>query len=452
MEITFKNEEGCRKVYDVSAPWEEIEPRYATVAHTLRSRAHIPGFRPGKAPESVLRSRFRKEIREEVLEHLLEDAAKAMVEQHHLQPVVEPYASSIHLDEGQPFTCELTAEQAPEIPEVDAVGLAIEVPRIEVTDKQVDEAVESLRQRAAVMRPLETPAEEGDYAVVMLHRKGQSKGVEKFFRALAASDQAIEKVLGGKKAGDEFDLTVDEDEHDAAKEDGNEHDHAHDHAHMTPGEYTIKVTKVVRREVPEANDDLAKDLGAESFEVLKAKVREDMEARVQADLKGMKEDRLIEAILEKHSFSVPPTLVERQLRRDLEEFAEGLAGQGLKLDQAGIDWEKMAVARRPIAERKVAAYYLLESVAKRLGMEATEADISAYFEGKTAGTKITAEQFRAHTEKEDQMGMVKTLITHNKALDLLLSQASVTLTAGANTAQEAQHGVDPDSRGADEPR
>jgi trigger factor len=450
MEITFKNEEGCRKVYDVSAPWEEIEPRYAAVARTLRSRAHIPGFRPGKAPETVLRSRYRKEIREEVLEHLLEDAAKAMVDQYKVEPVVEPYASAIHLEEGQPFTCELTAELAPLVPDADAVGLSIEVPRIEVTDKQVDDAVESLRQRAAVMRPLETPAEEGDYAVVMLHRKGQSKGVEKFFRALAASDQPIEKVLGGKKAGEEFDLAVAEEDGGEAKEEG--HHEGHDHAHMASGEYTIKVTKVVRREVPEPNDDFAKDLGAESMDALKAKVRADMEARVNADLRGMKEDRLIEAMLEKHPLPVPPTLVERQLRRDLEEFAEGLAEQGLKLDQAGIDWEKMAVARRPIAERKVAAYYLLESVAKKQGLDATEADISAYFEGKTAGTKITAEQFRAHAEKEDQMGMVKTLITHNKAVDLLLSQASVTLTEGANTAQEAQHGVDSNSRGADEPR
>lgn len=443
MEITFKNEEGCKKSYGVSAPWAEVEPRFASVARTLRGKVRVPGFRHGHVPEEVLRSRFRKEIREEVLEQLLHDAAQAMVEQHGVKPVVEPYASAIHLEEGQPFTCELSAEETPVVPELDAAGVTLEIPRVEVEAGQVDQALEGLRQRAALMKPVEGPAQQGDYAVTTLQRKGQSKGVERFFAALPESDHPAEKALMGKQPGDVLELTVEGTEGEEAH--GHEgHEHAHDHEddhegaerHLAPGHYVITVNKVVRREVPELNDDFAKDLGAESLDALRTKVHQDMEARLQADLQTMKEEKLVEALLAKAPFAVPPTLVERQLGHDLEELAEGLARQGVHPGKAGIDWDKMAESRRPMSERRVASYYLLESMAQRRGVEATEEDLKAYFDQKAAGTRVTAAQLRAHAEKEDQLGSIRTLIRHKKALDLLLSQASVTFTEGKSAAQE----------------
>jgi len=454
MEIKLKQSEGCKKTFEVSAPWAEVEPRFAAVARTIRGQARVPGFRPGHVPESVLRSRFRKEIREEVLEQFLKDAAQTMVKDHGLKPVVEPYAAAIQLEEGEPFTCELAAEEAPEVPEADSKGVTIEIPKLAVQDEQVERALEGLRQRAAVMKPVEGPAQEGDYAVTTLQRKGQSKGMERFFAALPQSDHPAEKALMGRRPGDVVEVTVTEaapgDDHEGHDHDDHDHEsHGHDHSghdhghegaerqHLAPGDYVITVNKVMRREVPDLNDDMAKDLGAENLASLRTKVRQDIEARLSADLGAMKEEKLLEALLAKTPFPVPPTLVERQLGHDLEELAEGLARQGVHPAKAGIDWDKMAESRRPIAERRVAGYYLMDAVAKRHGIEATEEDLKRYFEQKTAGTRVTAAQFRAHAEKEDQLDSVKTAIRHKKALDLLLSQASVTLAEGKSAAQEA---------------
>ena len=448
MEIKFKSEEGCRKSYEVSAPWEEVQPRFASVVRGLRGQIRVPGFRPGKAPDSVVLSRFKREIREEVLEHLLEDTAKSLVEKYALKPAVEPYATQIHLEEGEPFSCEIHAEEAPDVPPLDAKGVAVEIPRIDVSEEQVDKALESLRERAAVMKPVEK-AEEGDYAVVNVQRKGQAKGIERLFRAQPASDHPAEKALLGKAVGDTFDLSVPHEEgherHDHGPEEGG-------HVHLAPGEYAVAVSRLMRREVPALNDDLAKDLGADGLADLRSKVRQDIEARVQAEMRGIQEDRVVEALLARSPFPVPPTLVERQLRSDLEDLAEGLARQGLDLEKSGLDWEKMAESRRPLAQRKVSTYYLLSSVARNNGLEAADSEVNAYFEHKAAGTKTTAPQLRAHAEKEGQVDMVKTLIAHKKALDLLLSQASVTFTEGKAATPEAPDGSHPDRGGADEPR
>jgi trigger factor len=449
MDIEFKSEEGCRKSYTVTAPWEEVQPRFASVVRSLRGQIRLPGFRPGKAPDSVVLSRFKKEIREEVLEHLLEDTAKALVDKFSLKPVVEPYATRIHLEEGETFSCEIHAEEAPDVPPLDAKGVVVEIPRIDVSNEQVEKAVESLRERAAVMKPVEK-AEEGDYAVVNVQRKGQAKGLERLFRAQGDHGLPEEKALLGRTAGETFDLAVAE-----GAEEG--HDHAHGagesgHQHLAPGEYVITVNRLMRREVPALNDELAKDLGADSLQDLRSRVRQDIEARVQAEMRAVQEDRVIEALLARSPFPVPPTLVERQLRSDLEDLAEGLARQGLDLERSGLDWEKMAESRRPLAQRKVGTYYLLSSVARGNGLQAADAEVDAYFEQKAAGTKATAQQLRAHAEKEGQLDMVKTLITHKKALDLLLSQASVTFTEGKAATPEAPDGSHPDRGGADEPR
>ncbi len=451
MDVAFKNQEGCKRTYVVTAPWSEVEPHFDEVTKTLRSRVRLPGFRPGKAPGNMVRARFRKEIREEVLEHLLPEAAKSMVEKFDIKPVVEPYAEAVELKEGEPFTCELSAEVAPEIPDITAEGIEIESPPADVDEKRVADVLESLRQRGAVMKPLEDPASEGDYAVVSMTRKGQTKPQEQFLGAIADSEHPAEKMLVGKQVGDEFDLTVDEPSTGEGEE--KEHEHkGYSHAHLAPGEYHFKVDKVVRREVPELNDEFAKDLGADDMEALTAKVRQDIEARVAQEVRAIQEDRLIEAILAKYEIDAPATLVERQLREDVQEIAGDMARQGVDLNNPNINWEEVAKSRRIIARRKVAAYYLLSEVARKAGLEAGDGDVTEYFEARAGEAGVSADKLKAGYRKEGRLESVKTLITHKKALDLLLSQASVKLTEGKSDKQEDVNAPDSDSSGADESR
>jgi trigger factor len=430
MDITLKREDGCQKTYEVKAPWEEIAPRFDTVTRTLAGQVRLPGFRGGKAPLPMVRSQFRKAIREEVMEHLLQDAAGETLKKFELKPVVEPYAGTLELEDGKPFSVEITVEVAPEIPEVSAQGLALECPKLDVTEEQILKTLEGIRERAAVMKPIEGAGEEGDFAVVDLHRKGASKGFERFFGVLPKSDNPVEQALLGKKPGEAFELAVAEDH-------GHEGGEEHGHAHLAAGDYTVTVTKVMRREVPELGEDLAKELGAESLEDLKAKVRGDLEARARSEMRSVQEDKLIEGLAAKYPFPVPPTQVDRQIQSDLEDFAESLSRQGLDLNHAKLDWGKMAESRRPIAAKKVAAYYLLDAVARQKDLTATDAEVDDYFARQAQGSRLSPDALKAQAAKDDRLGIVKAIIAHRKAADLLLSQASVTFTEGKTPTQEA---------------
>lgn len=429
MEITLKSEEGCQRIYEVKAPWDEIAPRFDAVTRTLSSQVRMPGFRSGKAPVTMVRSRFKKEIREEVLEKLLQDSAKETLAKFAVDPVVEPYAAAVTLEDGKPFSAEISLEVAPEVPELSAAGISIECPRLEVSEEQIDRALEGIRERASFMKPLEGAAEEGDFAMVVLTRKGQAKGLERFFGALPKSDHPVEQALLGKKTGDEFELQVEAQAGHEGCEDPN-------HRHLAPGEYSVKVQRVARREIPELNDDLAKDVGAENLEDLKAKMREDLAVRAQGEMRAHQENKLIEALAVKYPFPVPVTQVDRQVRSDLEDLAEGLSRQGLDVAKADIDWVKMADSRRPEAQKKVIAFYMLDAVARRRSLEASDAEVDEYLAHQAKGTRLSAEALKDQAVKDGRLDMVKAIIAHRKAADLLLSEASVTFTEGKAATQE----------------
>ncbi|MGC8762520.1 MAG: trigger factor [Acidobacteriota bacterium] len=425
MEITEKAREGCQRTFTVTMEWERVAPHYEGVVKAVRGQARLPGFRPGKAPAALVKARFAAEIREEVLERILPEAAQETLKQFSLDPVVEPRAAETHLEEGQPFTCELKVEVAPEFPEVTASGLEISSPKPEVKEEQVEKVLASLRERAAVMKPVEEAAE-GDYLVLSQKRAGQEKEQEVFHRALPQSDHPVERVLAGKKAGETFQLEV---EPPATEEERKK-------APLAPGRYTFTVTKVVRREVPPLSDDFAKDLGAESLEALRARIREDLTAQVQREVKGFQENRLLESLLEKYPVPLPPTLVERQLREDLAELAEEWEREGMGAMVQKVDWKEIADSRRPIAQRKVGAYFLLRQMADRKGLAATEEDVDAYFTELAAGSRLTPETLKARFAKEERLDEVRDLIARKKALDLLLREASVRLVEGKPSPEE----------------
>lgn len=440
MESALKQENGCRRVYTVTCPWDELRPHYDHVLKEIRSHARVPGFRPGKAPEAMLKTRFRKEIRDELLEHFLPEAARELVKVHDLAPVVEPYAAEIRLEEGEPFRCELAVELAPQVPALDLSALAVECVRRDVAPDEVERVLDGLRERAAVMRPVEGAASEGDFAVVQFRRKGQSKGQEKFFQASSASPHPVERALVGRAAGETLAVHVEPAAEGEAK------------SPLAPGDYAVAVTRLVHREVPELGDELAKDLGADSLAALREKVASDLRARTEAAMRGEQRDKVVDLLVERHPFAVPPTLVDRQVREELEQFAESLARQGVNLEKADIRWDELAASQRPAAERRVRAYYLVDAVVKSEKIEVSDADLEAALEERARAAGASAAALRARYAKEGALDTLRKSLAHGRALDFLLARASVALvdappaTPGGPDAPHSHGG------GADQPR
>lgn len=456
MKASLKETKGCVRTFVVKAPWSEIQERHDEIIDKLRSGARLPGFRAGKAPAGLIKGRFKKEIREELIDGILPDAADAVFKLEEMDTVVQPAADKVQIAEGEDFSCEIVVQVAPEVEDCDAKDITIESPRGEVTDEQVAQVLENLRQKAAVIKPIEGEAGEGDYVSLTMTRAGGSKGQERILMASGSSEDPVGRQLPGKKPGDTFELAIEEPEGGGAeKHDHDDHDHAHDHHHhdhakLAPGEYSFSVDKVMKREVPEISDDLAKDLGTDNLEDLKQKIREDLKKDVAGKIRQMKEDQLVEALLEKHPFDVPPGLVDRQLRSDLETFASHIASQGMDPAKAGINWQEAAESGKASAEKKVAAFFLLDKVAASNNMEAEKEDVDRYIEDMAAASGAEPGVVRAKYEKENAMESIRTTIRHRKAMDLLLSQASIKIMEEKAEKKEDKNGADTDSSRTDQ--
>jgi len=193
--------------------------------------------------------------------------------------------------------------------------------------------------------------------------------------------------------------------------------------------YTVTVKSLTRRVLPELDDEFAKDLGEfETLEALRARVREDLEheARHSAE-RDMRAD-LMKQLAARVPFEVPPSLVERELDRRLEDFARRLIEQKIDPRQAGIDWDAFRESQREVARDAVAGAIYLDEVARRERLDATPDEIEQEVGRWAERSGRTPAAVRAALEKEGGMSRVSAGLRREKSIDFLMARATLTVT------------------------
>ena len=168
IQITPKKSEGAERLLEISVPASEVAEAEEKAARRYASRVRMPGFRPGKAPAAMIRKRFAQEIRQEALESLVQEAYKEVLEREKLQPVAQPHVHDLKFEEGQPLVFELHLEVRPEISLARTSGFRVQRPATAVTDEQVTEQIEQIRDQKATWAPVEDRPMPGDMVKVEL--------------------------------------------------------------------------------------------------------------------------------------------------------------------------------------------------------------------------------------------------------------------------------------------
>src|SRR5215469_15269016 len=162
-------EATCRRQLDLEIPADEVSKAMERVAKEFARVARVPGFRPGKAPVSLIRHRFAEDIKGEVLQSLVPEHLEKAVSEQKLTPVSRPQVDQLDFAEGQPLKFRAVFEVLPEFTVGNYKDLALEMPALDVTDDDVNKTLEEMRERAAVLAPVEgRPAENGDFVQLKL--------------------------------------------------------------------------------------------------------------------------------------------------------------------------------------------------------------------------------------------------------------------------------------------
>ena len=408
-----------------------VDAEIDRVARDYSRAARIPGFRPGKVPPRVVRQRFRSQILHDVVHGLVPRAVDEALRERGVEPVDTPDIRDVVVEEGQPLKFTATFETVPPLDPGDYAAVTLRRPPSAVEDDAIEQALARLRERAARYEPVEDrPAERGDTAVVDLQRRTVAKTGEEAAQPGGEPEtlEAVSVDLGAPANPPGFDDHLIGAGPGAARQFTVAYpaDYAIGELAGTEVAYDVTVKAIKKRVLPELDDEFAKDLGDfESLDALRQRVREDLahEAEHAAD-RQLRGD-LLKQLAARVPFEVPQSLVTREVDRRVEEFVRRLIDQRIDPMRTNIDWEEFKEHQREPAIEAVRGALVLDEVARREGLNASEDEIAQEVERYAGRTGRSAAAVRAQLEKEGGLGRLYGGLRREKAIDFLLSRATI---------------------------
>jgi trigger factor len=410
----------CKRETEITVPVEEVQKETEHVVAEVQKKAKLPGFRPGKTPQNIIRSRFKAEIRQDVLEHILPKAFRRRAEAEHWNVVGTPNVTEVHFEEGEPLRFKAEFEVAPEFELGEYRGIEVPYADPEVTDEDVDRRVEEIRNRKAeFVNEDPRPLEDGDHALIAIESVGGVDGepVRSESMSLQIGDSStmpeFTENLRGVSPGEdrEFDVTYPA-------------DYGQDRLAGKTVRFRATVKNVRRRELPELNDEFARDLGdyqslTELRDAIRTSLRAEREFMAQQDAKSKLVDKLVDA----HPFPIPDAFLDRQIEIQVERQLRELAAQGVDPREIKLDWNKVREARKDAAARDVRASLILERVADRESVYANNDEVDRELQTLAKREREPVAALRMRFEKDGTLGRIASRIRTEKVLNFLFENS-----------------------------
>jgi trigger factor len=421
MKTEFVDVNETRKNLRVEIPTDIVNAEIDRVAKGYSRSARIPGFRPGKAPARVIKQRYRDQILHDVAHDLIPRAIDNALRERGVEAVEPPDVRDITVDEGQPLTFTASFDTVPPFETGDYAGVSLKRPAAQVDEQAVDLALQRLRDRAARFEAVEGRGiDHGDTAVVDLERKDSDGKTDKHDNVnieigAKANPPGFDEQLLGLEAG-------------ASKSFAVRYPADYAIAELANAEvaYTVAAKSLKRKVLPELDDEFAKDLGEfETLDALRARVREDLEHEARHSAERDLRAEMMKQLAARVPFDVPPSLIERELDRRLEDFARRLMEQKIDPRQAGIDWDAFRESQREVAREAVAGAIYLDEVARREKLDATAEDVDQEVERWAAGSGRTPAAVRAALEKEGGLSRIAAGLRREKSIDFIRTRATI---------------------------
>ena len=417
--------ETCKQELVIEIPVDEVRKESESVTEQFRRAARIPGFRRGHAPPTLVRRHFGADIRNEVVQSLLPKFFENLVKEKKLAIVGRPRFEDLKFEEDQPLTCKATFEVLPPFELGEYKGLEVEEDSRQVSEDDVDKAVEELRQRAATYEPVEDrPAEDDDFVLVSYRGQDTQNPDNAPIEAREAAVHlgakgtvaGFTENLRGAKAGDKREFAV------SYPEDYPQKSLAGKTLH-----YQVEVQSIKQKVLPAVDDELAKTVSeSETLADLRVKLQESLEKRRARQVENAAMGKLLQALVSKHDFSVPPTLVELQLDHKLESMITQLITQGIDPRATQVDWRKIREEARPEAEREVRGSLILERIAEAENIEVSDEEVDELIREMSSERGETPAALKTRLTREGGMSRLESSRRNQKALELIYRNAKIT--------------------------
>jgi trigger factor len=413
----------------VEVPFEELKPSLDAAYKKIAQQISIPGFRKGKVPAAIIDQRIG---REPVLEQAVNDSIPTLyvqaLEENELEPLSQPEVDIAGYGDGQPLEFSVELDVAPDITVPDYDGLEVTVDDADVSDADVEEQVDALRERFGTLTDVERPAAKDDFVTIDLSAAKDGEPIDEAQTTgysyqvgsgtmLDGLDDALEgmavgesktftsQLVGGDHAGQDVDVTV-------------------------------AVTAVKEQELPDVDDDFAQMASEfDTVDELRGDLTERLRRAKRVEQAGAARDAVLEQLLDMVEIPLPDRVVadEKQARR--EQINQQLAYAGLT-EQQYLESEGQTVDEfEADLERRVrdalAARFLLDDVAKTEQLGVDEGELTQQIVRRAQQVGMQPDQFAQQAMQQGQVPELVGEVRRGKALALIVEAANVVDQSGS---------------------
>ncbi|MEH0022401.1 MAG: trigger factor [Desulfobacter sp.] len=427
MQVKIEDQSSVKKVLSFEIPKEKVAKELNKAYNELKKKADIKGFRKGKIPRKVLENRFAEDVHADVAPRLIQEVFIQAIQEHELNIVGGPQMDPPELNPDADYVFDISVEVKPELDDIAFEGIEIEKTKYEVSDEEIDSQIFMIQKTMAKKETVteERPVKDTDF--VLIDYEGfldggafdQTPKVENYVMGINQGNlpkEFSEKLVGAIPVQElEIEVPYAEDYHD-------------DNLKGKTILYKVTLKEIQEEILPEANDDLVKDLGKfESLQEVKDSIRENLEKGIAQRVKHEMSEQIFQNLLGKMTFEVPDALIEGELNGIIAETEQAYAQNNTSLEEAGLSKEEMKTRYRDVAEKQARRHLILDKLIAQEKLELSEEELDASFEEMAKGMNASKDAVKNYFNMDPkQLEYYKHTQLEKKAVDLIIEKGSVT--------------------------
>jgi len=409
------SKEGCRVTLSVEATPALVTKSFQNAAVQVQSRAQMQGFRAGKVPLDLVKQNFAGHIKERALDLTVKAAIGAAVTEAKLDAVGVPTltkADFANFKDNTAFTFEIAVDVAPEFDVKDYKGIEITKKADTATDKDVQDNLNRVLDANARLESAADGAVIDDKCYAVIHYNGKRNGQDDY--KLSAESELVDmsapqtmpglaEALVGLKKGDQKDVET---------KDGND-----------TISYHVSVDDIKNKIVPNLDDSFAKDMGFETLDELKKKVKESLDTEAKQNSQRDEVAQIENHLVKMNNFALPQSLVEEYTESSLHNFVHNMTQ--IKPEQLTAEQHKAFEERiRPTVEKDLRIGYIVHAIAKKENLQATEEDWKAELDKSLSSSQNKSDEKKIKAFFDERKEHILATLTERKVFDFLKAQAS----------------------------
>lgn len=430
MKLEVKELGPLKRAIKVEIPEDVVSRKFLEIFSEINKKIQLPGFRQGKIPINILEKRFANEAKDDVVKSLIPDYYERAMKELGIMPVVDPTIDDLVVNRNAPLSFTATVEVKPQIEVGNYNGVKLVKKKITVTEEDVDKILVAMQEYYGELVVWEDDhvTVNGDYLIIDFEGFLEGKPVENGKAEgllVRIGDKVLlpdfEEQIKGRKKGDEFEIKAEIPEGGRLKV-------------PIPGQpfesvakiatFKVKVKEVKKKNIPNIDEEFAKDAGAGSLVELRERIKKDLLDGREREVEASNKNLLVKQLTEMHTFEIPQTLVEMEVHDMMEITRQQIHQSGKSPEDVGFNPDKARKEFEKQGRNNIKSALILEAIADKEGITVQIDDIEDEVKGIAEAAKKPIEEVRRLLLLEEgAMNDIKARVLGKKVLDFVYSKA-----------------------------